>query len=181
AGAPAWQAAIDPGDARFLNPPSMLDAIRSFCVETGQAPPADAGALARCALESLALSYRQVKDELECLLGRPLCRIRVGGGGGHNGLLNQLTADACELPLEVGPPESSLLGNACAQLLGLGALGSLDEARAILRRSYEAREIEPRGIVPDEARARFTRVARDRSRPNAAPPRAPQGAKVVTS
>jgi len=156
--APAWRAAIDPDDARFLNPPSMVEALRGFCTETGQTPPADAGALARCALESLALSYQRVKQELERSSERALLRVKVGGGGGKNALLNQLTADACGVPVEVGPTESSLIGNGCVQLIGLGALSSLDEARQVVRRSFDTRPIEPRRGVPDEARARFERL-----------------------
>jgi rhamnulokinase len=155
--APAWRSSIDPDDARFLNPPSMVAAIRSFCVETEQEVPADGGALARCVLESLALAHRRVKDDLELLLGRPLTRIRVGGGGTQVRLLEQLTADACQVPLEAGPAEISLLGNACVQLIGLGAFASLDEARGILRRSFERNELEPRSVVPDAVRERFAR------------------------
>ena len=160
--APPWRALIEPDDARFSNPASMVEALRSFCVETEQAPPDGAGALARCALESLALSYRRVKDELERLLERRLTRIRIGGGGGQNALLNQLTADVCELPVLVGAAESSLYGNGCVQLIGLGAVGSLEEARAILRRSFAASEIEPRRGVPDGVRERFSALTQRR-------------------
>lgn len=160
AAAPPWRSVVDAEDLRFLNPPSMIDAIRSFCKETGQTAPADAGALVRCALDSLALSYRRVKGELELLLGRPLTRLCIGGGGGQNVLLNQLAADACEVPVLVGPRESSLLGNGCVQLIGLGVIGSLDEARALLRRSLPAREIEPRAQLPDAVRRRFEGLAR---------------------
>jgi rhamnulokinase len=161
-----WRCSIDPDDARFLNPPSMIAAIRSFCAETGQEAPADEGALARCALESVALSYWRVKDELESLLGHSLMRIRMGGGGGRNNLLNQLAADACEVPVVVGPAESSLFGNGSVQLIALGALSSLDEARAILRRSFAAPAVEPRHPVPDSVRDRFRGFARRRIEPN---------------
>jgi rhamnulokinase len=161
-----WHCSIDPDDPRFLNPPSMIAAIRAFCAETGQAEPADEGALVRCALESLALSYRRVKDELETLLGHSLARIRIGGGGGHNDLLNQLAADACEVPVIVGPIESSLLGNGCVQLIALGVLASLDEARALLRHSFAAREVEPRHSVPDDVRERFRGFVRRRREPD---------------
>ena len=57
--------------------------------------------------------------------------------------------------VQVGPSESSLLGNGCVQLIGLGAIGSLDEARLILRRSFDASEVEPRGAVPDAVLERF--------------------------
>jgi rhamnulokinase len=153
-----WRSLVDPDDARFLNPPSMVGAIRSFCAETAQPEPADAGALARCAFESLALAYRRVKGQIEQLLGHPLVRLRVGGGGGQNALLNQLTADACQLPLAVGPAESSVLGNGCVQLLALGAFRSLAEARAALGHSFPASELVPRGAVPDAALERFARI-----------------------
>lgn len=158
-----WRSSIDPDDARFLNPPSMIEAIRSFCVETGQPEPADEGALVRCALESLALSYRHVKDELESLLGRRLTRIHIGGGGGQNGMLNQLAADACEVPVVVGPKEISLLGNGCVQLIALGALSSLDQARALVRRSCTAPELQPRAAIPEHVRARFQTFSRRRA------------------
>lgn len=157
--APAWRSLIDPDAARFLNPPSMVGAIQAFCAETGQLEPGDAGALARCAIESLALACRRVKGELEHLLERPLGRLRMGGGGGKNALLNQLTADACAVPLVVGSAESSLIGNACVQLLALGAFPSLGGARAAVERSFPSREIMPRGAVPDAARDRFTRLS----------------------
>ena len=179
--APAWRAVIDPDDARFLNPPSMITAILSFCLETGQALPADEGALVRCVLESLALSYRRVKDELEELLGQALERIQVSGGGGRNRLLNQLTADACEVPVRVGPAEGSLLGNGCVQLIGLGAIASLDEARAILRRSFDASEVEPRGPVPDAARQRFAGLPRRHLQSEPSPVTSPEGPRGETS
>lgn len=163
-----WRSLVDPDDARFLNPASMVGAIQSFCAETSQPEPADAGALARCAFESLALAYRRVKGEIEQLLERPLTRLRMGGGGGQNALLNQLTADACELPLALGPVESSVLGNACVQLIALGAFRSLAEARSALLHSFQSSELAPRGRVPDAALERFARVMARR----AAPPRA---------
>jgi rhamnulokinase len=179
--APAWRHSIAPDDLRFLNPPSMVVAIRSFCAETGQEPPEDEGALVRCALESLALSHRRVKDELELLLGRPLTRIRVGGGGGQNGLLNQLTADACGVPLDVGPAESSLLGNGCVQLLGLGAFASLDEARTAVRRSFSTTRVEPCSAVPDDVHDRFARLGRRRSALESVQAPVPRRSGVVPS
>jgi rhamnulokinase len=155
-----WRCLVDPDDPRLLNPPSMIAAIRASCAETGQAAPADAGALVRCALDSVALRYRRVKAELETVLGHPLARIQIGGGGGQNQLLVQLAADACEVPVLVGPPEISVLGNACVQLVALGVLGSLRDGREMIRRSFAPREVAPRERVPDAALARFQALAR---------------------
>ncbi len=59
--------------------------------------------------DSLALDYARVKDELEALTGRSLTHVRIIGGGSQNGLLNQLTADACGIPVSAGPVETSAL------------------------------------------------------------------------
>jgi rhamnulokinase len=154
-----WRSLVDPDDARLLNPPSMVAALRGLCAETGEPEPDDPGQLARCALDSLALTYRRVKGELELLLGRPITCIHIGGGGGRNLLLDQLAADACQVPVSVGPVEISALGNACVQLIGLGHLASLGEARALIARSFPARELAPRAPIPDGVWTRFERLA----------------------
>jgi len=155
-----WRSLVDPDDLRFLNPPSMTAAIREFCSETGQPVPEGLGSLARCAIDSLALSYRRVKVQLETLRGRSLSRIHIVGGGSQNRLLDQLCADACQLPVSGGPVETSALGNACVQLTALGVLGSLADARALVRRSYAVEEFLPREAVPEAVWERFLSLAR---------------------
>ena len=162
--APPWRCLIDPNDPRFVNPPSMVAAVRAVCAETGQPDPGDMGGLARCVFDSLALSYRKVKLELEAIRGRPLARIRIVGGGSRNRLLDQLCADACQLPVSAGPVETAALGNVCVQLLALGALGSLAEARALVQRSFPVEDFVPRGAVPEAALARFQAFGREERR-----------------
>ena len=154
-----WRSLIDPEDPRFFNPPSMVDAIRGFCSETGQPEPTDAGALARCAFDSLALAYRRTAEALAMLRGRPLARVHIVGGGSRNRLLNQLCADACGLPVRAGPVETAALGNACVQLIALGALPSLEAARALIQRSFEVEEYQPGDPPPDAALRRFDSFA----------------------
>src|SRR5207237_2794097 len=57
-----WRSLVNPDDSRFLNPPSMTATIRDFCAKTGQPVPEGLGGLARCAIDSLALSYRRRRD-----------------------------------------------------------------------------------------------------------------------
>lgn len=150
-----WQSVINPQDARFLNPDNMTSEIQAFCRETGQPVPESAGALARCIFDSLALSYRRVKEELEILRGRPLDRIRIVGGGSQNDLVNQLCADACSIPVTAGPIETTALGNVCVQMIALGQLSGLDEARALVRRSFPLTEYVPHHRVPETVWDRF--------------------------
>jgi len=157
AGAAApWRSLIDPDDPRFFHPASMVDAVQGFCADTGQPGPDSPGALARAVFDSLALSYRTVAGELARLRGRPVSRIHIVGGGSQNRLLNQLAADACEVPVLAGPVETSALGNACVQLVGLGVLPSLDAARAMIRRSYPVETYAPAAAVPEDALRRFS-------------------------
>ena len=121
----------------------MPAALADFCRRTGQPAPAEPGAVVRCALESLALRYRWVLERLEELAGRRLDTIHVVGGGSQNALLCQFTADACNRPVLAGPVEATAIGNVLVQAIGLGVLGSLAEAREVVRRSFEVRTYTP--------------------------------------
>ncbi|MGD0939656.1 MAG: rhamnulokinase [Terracidiphilus sp.] len=155
ADAAPWRSIVNPDDARFLNPLSMKEEIREYCVETQQPVPESLAQFARCALDSLALSYRMVKEQLESLCGRNLARVRIVGGGSRNRLLNQFCANTCQLPICAGPVEASALGNICVQMIALGEIASLDEARALIRVSFELDEYQPQQEVPDKVWRRF--------------------------
>ena len=136
-GAPAFTAVINADDERFITPGDMPARIRAYCRETGQTVPEDPGAIVRLALEALALKYRYVLDALEDLFERRLERIHIVGGGIQNQLLCQFTADATQRPVVAGPVEATAIGNLMVQALGLGEVGSLDEARQVVRNSFK--------------------------------------------
>jgi rhamnulokinase len=137
----------------------MKQAIADYCAETRQPAPETAAQFARCALESLALTYRLVKEQLESLRGQSLTRIRIMGGGSKNRLLNQLCANACQLPVSAGPVEASALGNICSQMIALGEIPSLDAARAIIRQSFEINEYQPQEPIPESVWKIFQQYA----------------------
>lgn len=152
---PAWRSIVNPDDTSFLHPDSMTDAIQTYCRETGQPVPETAAQMARCVFDSLALSYCTVKEQLEQLRGRKLAKIRIVGGGCQNRLLNQLCADACQLPVIAGPVEASALGNLSAQFIALGAIENLDAARALIRASFPMEEFRPRAAVSQSVCDKF--------------------------
>ncbi len=78
---PPFVSLINPNDDSFLNPPSMVATIRAACRETGQPVPQTDAALARTVLDSLALCYRQVLEELGRLRGAALDHLYIVGGG----------------------------------------------------------------------------------------------------
>ena len=141
--APPFASLVNPDDASFILPPDMPAALAEFCRRTGQPEPREPGAVVRCALESLALRYRWVLERLEELAGRRIDAIHVVGGGSQNALLCQLTADACNRRVLAGPVEATAIGNLLVQAIGLGVLGSLAEAREVVRRSFEVRPYTP--------------------------------------
>src|SRR5262249_26135243 len=141
--APPFTGIVDPDDASFMLPEDMPKALAEYCKKTGQAKPKEPGAVVRCALESLALRYRWVLERLEELAGRRFDVIHVVGGGSQNGLLCQLTADACNRQVLAGPVEATAIGNVLVQAIGLGALGSLAEAREVVRRSFDVKTYVP--------------------------------------
>jgi rhamnulokinase len=127
---------IDPDFPAFLAPDDMAAEIRAFCVRTGQTPPDSVGAFIRCCLESLALKYRWVVERLEEVRGKSIDTIHVVGGGTQNRLLCQLTADATRRTVIAGPVEATAIGNILMQALGMGHIGSLEQARTVVRNSF---------------------------------------------
>jgi rhamnulokinase len=137
-----FAAAIDP-DA-FLEPGDMPAQIAAYCHRTGQAPPATDGEFARAILESLALRYRNVVENLESLAGRKIDVIHIVGGGSRNALLNQFVADCTGRRVVAGPSEATAIGNILVQAMGAGELADLAEARAVVRNSFELTTVDPR-------------------------------------
>lgn len=154
--APPLRHCFDPNDGRFLPPGDYPALIAAWCAERGQPAPEDHGAIARSVFESLALAYRHVLETLDALAGHTTEVIHVVGGGSQNALLCQMTADATGLPVVAGPTEATVIGNALVQLIALGELGSIAEARALVARSAELQRYEPRNRAGwDEAFARY--------------------------
>jgi rhamnulokinase len=135
AAAEPFRSLIDPNADVFLAPGNMPERIAAFCRDSGQPVPETPGQIVRCALESLALRYRRTLDEIEQLTGRPVEVLHLVGGGSQDAVLNQFTANAIQRPVITGPVEATALGNIAAQAIATGALKSLADARAAVRRS----------------------------------------------
>ncbi|HTL27660.1 MAG TPA: rhamnulokinase family protein [Tepidisphaeraceae bacterium] len=135
---------INPDHAPFLSPGEMPKKIGEFCQKTNQTPPASTGELIRSCLESLALTYRRTLEGMQDVLGRKMKVIHVVGGGSRNELLNQMTADACGIPVIAGPVEATAAGNILVQAMALGSIKSLAEAREAVQRSFDVKRYEPK-------------------------------------
>ncbi len=135
-----FPARFDVNHPRLLNPPDMGEAIRALA----DAPLKDSASLFRAIFENLARAYALTLKDLEVLTGQRVEQIYLMGGGSQNDLLNQMTANACGVPVIAGPVEATVLGNALVQFGHLGKLKDvLREGRAWVRASFALREFLP--------------------------------------
>jgi rhamnulokinase len=153
--APPFESLINPADPRFLVAGDMPLTIQTFCRETNQSVPRKPGPIIRCILESLALFYRRMLQEIEDVTGLQIARVFLLGGSG-NPLLNHFIANALRRPLVIVPPDAAAIGNIIVQALALGHLKSLEEAREIVRKSIKTETLLPYATAWDSA---FTRLS----------------------
>jgi rhamnulokinase len=154
-----FKAFIDPNDPRFLSPGDYPKRIRDWCRQTHQPAPETPGEVIRCVLESLALAYRQVLEGIKTVANRPVSALHIVGGGTQNKLLNQMTANATGLHVVTGPIEATVIGNALVQLITLGDIADLDQARQIVAGMAETQQYEPYDhVLWNEAYERFQTV-----------------------
>jgi rhamnulokinase len=141
---PPLRFVVDPDDPAFLPPGDMPGRIAAACQALGQDPPQGPAELTRCVLDSLALAHRRAVIDAQRLSGRHAEVIHLVGGGSHNEVLCQLTADACGLPVLAGPAEATAIGNILVQARALGAApGDLGGMRGLVRDTQPLRRNEP--------------------------------------
>ena len=123
----------------------MTPRIEAYFAETGQRAPRTPGGFSRCVLDSLALKYRYILEWTERLSQRQFDGLHMVGGGIHNELLCQLTANAIGRPVWAGPAEGSGIGNLAVQWIAAGELSGISEARGVIRDSFTVDTYEPEG------------------------------------
>jgi rhamnulokinase len=126
---------VDPDDGRFLPPGDMPVRVQDYCREHNQPVPESDAQMLTALYVSLAFKYRYALDALQAVSGQAIQQLHIIGGGSQNRVLNQMTANAIGRPVYAGPTEATALGNAVVQMIALGELGSLSQAREALRTS----------------------------------------------
>ena len=140
---PAFQSIINPDDAVFANPSSMVDAIQGYCEKTSQYVPKTYGEICRCIFESLALRYRQIFTWLKEFANFDIHVLHIIGGGSLNAYLNQFTANSCGVTVLAGPQEGTAIGNIMLQAKASGAVKDIWEMRQTIANSLELKRFEP--------------------------------------
>lgn len=140
---PALRSLIPVDDSRFLPPGDHVALVRTLCQERGEPIPETPGAVVRAVLESLALAYRGVLETLDQLSGQPVEVLHIVGGGSQNRLLCQMTANATGKQVLAGPVEATVIGNALVQLIALGELADIHQARQMVAQMSNLQEYLP--------------------------------------
>jgi len=133
---------IDVNDDMFLAPESMLDAIRTYLAQKGEAAPEALGDILHCVYHSLAQSYGETVREIESITGNAYDAIHIIGGGSQDNYLSQLTAEYTGKAVYAGPIEATAIGNLMMQMLASGELKSIDEAKATVSESFPIIQIQ---------------------------------------
>ena len=134
-------------DGAFLAPGDMPKRINEYLSRTGQKTTQDKGQINRIILESLALKYRQVINAIEDVTGSTIEVLHIVGGGIKNELLCQFTANATGKKVVTGPIEATASGNILMQAKAAGQIGTLNQAREIVRNSFELKEYQPQDVA----------------------------------
>nr|WP_263327638.1 rhamnulokinase [Neobacillus sp. Marseille-Q6967] len=141
--AKGFKAIVNVNNDRFLKPDNMIDEIMNYCIETGQSVPSTPGEVAKCIFESLSESYKEAVKEIEEIFEKKFKKINVIGGGCQNEMLNQLIADVTNKEVYAGPVEATAIGNIVTQLMALGEIENIKQARSIIKDSFEVRKYLP--------------------------------------
>lgn len=152
---------IDPDAPDFQRAGHMDEKIVAWCKRTNQPIPETKGEFARCALESMVLRYKELWLQLERITGEKRDGLNMIGGATRNPLHCQMTADALGIPVLCGPTEGAIAGNVLVQMIAMGDLKNLEEARELMRISEPPVAYEPNqanAAAWDEALERFIRV-----------------------
>ena len=139
----AFRSLINPDDAAFAAPSSMIGAIQQYCRDTNQPVPETPAEICRCVFDSLALRYRQVFEWLKEFASFDLQVLHIIGGGSLNKYLNQFTANSTGATVLAGPQECTAIGNIMLQAQAARLVSDIWQMRAIIANSTDMVKYEP--------------------------------------
>ena len=138
-----FQSIIDVDDESFIAPGDIPSRVRAYCQKTHQPAPESIGEVMQCIYSSIALKYRHTLEGLSAVTGKSYTALHMVGGGIKDKHLCQLAADACGIPVIAGPVEATVIGNVAVQLIALGAIADIGQARQVIASSFDVARYEP--------------------------------------
>ena len=156
----AFRSIINPDDAQFANPDSMIIAIQQYCRKTNQPVPETPAEICRCIFDSLALRYKQVFQWMQEFAPFKLEVLHIIGGGSLNKYLNQFTANATGATVLAGPQECTAIGNIMMQAKAAHLVKDIWEMRQIIADSVDLVKYEPTDkAVWDQAFDKYLKIS----------------------
>lgn len=139
---PAFQSIINPDDACFANPSSMVEAIKQYCEKTDQHVPQNYGEFCRCIFESRA----PLSSDFH--LAEGFCRLRPQRAPHHRWRFAQSISQPVycrqlRCHRSRGPQEGTAIGNIMLQAKASGMVKDIWEMRQIIANSLELKKFEP--------------------------------------
>ena len=132
---------VDVNDKRFLAPVSMIEAVKSYCVDYNLKVPNTIGEVMNVVYRSLACLYAKTIKGLEAVTGETYSALNIVGGGSKDGYLNRLAKEYTGKKVYVGPTEGTAVGNLLAQAISSKEVENLLGGRQIVINSVGIKEI----------------------------------------
>lgn len=128
---------LDVNDQSLVAPENMIEAVKTYFGK----PDMTIDEVLASVYHSLARSYKNATEEIEKLTGKTINAIHIVGGGCQDVYLNRLTAQYTGKAVTAGPVEATAVGNLISQLIYGNACADLKEARELIKKSFEIKEV----------------------------------------
>ncbi|MBF0787315.1 MULTISPECIES: rhamnulokinase family protein [unclassified Streptococcus] len=135
---------FDTDSPEFAEPGEMIAKIQAYAERTGQELPVTPASLFKSAYHSLAKKYHDVVVKLEALTEKTYSFIYLIGGGSKSSYLAQLTADMTGKEVLTGLSEATAIGNSLVQLVAMGQIKDMTEARQLVAKSFPLTRYQPK-------------------------------------
>jgi len=89
-----------------------------------------------CIINSIALKYKEVIELAEKLTGKKYGQVNIVGGGSKDAALCGFTAKMTGMDVYAGPYEATVIGNILSQLISLGEIRDINEAKSVIYKSF---------------------------------------------
>ncbi|WP_394941442.1 rhamnulokinase family protein [Psychromicrobium sp. YIM B11713] len=140
-------ALFEVNDPVFLPPGDIPSRIAEWCRTHGEPVPQNPAQFVRTIVQSLGAAFARAVHDAARLADHEVSVIHLVGGGVHNALLCQATADHSGLPVLAGPVEATAIGNVLIQARSTGLVsGDLAELRSLVASEFPVIRYEPREV-----------------------------------
>ncbi len=128
---------IDTNDTAFLAPENMIKAIKNYLKDESLT----VDIVINSVYHSLAMAYADAVKDIEKISNKTIDTINIVGGGSKDAYLNRLTAEYTGKKVLAGPVEATATGNLISQMLYSKEVASLEEARELVKKSFDIKEV----------------------------------------